>query len=144
MKEKWLFLDIDGVLHPTSSSSSADYLSNMQYLVSALDGHRCQVVISSSWRFVRSNNALKELFPSKVSACIVGVTGEPHIGSMARYNEIMNYLKTIGKPLANWRALDDAYYEFPSGCENLIRCNPNRGMGKPEVDYLRLWLEGSH
>ena len=37
-------------------------------------------------------------------------------------------------------ALDDSYWEFPTNCSELIRCNPNTGIGPKEVAQLSSWL----
>ena len=46
-----------------------------------------------------------------------------------------------GDPFAEWKALDDSWIEFPEGCENLIRCNPNTGITDQEVKLLIDWLK---
>ena len=69
-----------------------------------------------------------------------GVTGEPYIGKYSRYHEIVGYLNEREKRLADWRALDDSFLEFPEGCENLITCNPNTGITTQEVNQLIDWL----
>jgi len=52
----------------------------------------------------------------------------PNVDGYPRYNDICGCLKSINKPLADWRDLDDLLHEFPINCENLIRCNPNTGF----------------
>ena len=42
--------------------------------------------------------------------------------------------------IKDWRALDDSYWEFPQGCSQLIRCNPNTGLTQREVKLLSEWL----
>ncbi len=49
MPDKVLFLDFDGVLHPTSHGSA--FFSQMNLLEEAIGNKSCQIVISSSWRF---------------------------------------------------------------------------------------------
>jgi hypothetical protein len=61
------------------------------------------------------------------------------IGKHARYQEIMTHVRQLG-PGTAWRALDDSYWEFPTSCKELIRCNPNTGIGAKEVAQLNNWL----
>ena len=136
---KVLFLDFDGVLHPTSHGSAL--FSQLPLLEEALSDATCQIVISSSWRFHVELPKLQAHFSQKVRAQIVGVTCEPYIGSYARFHEINAYVNTHG--IHDWIALDDAYWEFPKGCDQLIRCNPNTGLSRTEVKLLEAWLKSS-
>ena len=136
---KLLFLDFDGVLHP--SSSGVDNLFTKASLLSmTLYEIDIPIVISSSWRFTHSLKELKEKLPSELSNKVIGITGEPVIGKHSRYKEIVNYLSNH-KDYKDWRALDDSYWEFPSRCRELIRCNPNTGLGTKEIKHLNQWLE---
>jgi hypothetical protein len=81
---------------------------------------------------------LKKHFSSSVQNKIVGVTGDAYIGAYARFHEINAYAMQNG--ITNWRALDDSYWEFPQGCSQLIRCNPNSGLTQREVKTLIEWL----
>lgn len=138
---KYLFLDFDGVLHPTTHGSTL--FSQMPLLESSLkDLHRdeFQIVISSSWRFHMPLDELMILFPETLQKLIVGVTGDAYIGKYPRYIEICGYLTDVGSLNNDWRALDDAYLEFPTNCDQLIRCHPNHGFTKTESDLLHKWL----
>ena len=137
MPEKVLFLDFDGVLHPTSHGSVL--FSQMNLLEDAVGNESCQIVISSSWRFHTDFAKLRGQFSRDLQERILGVTGEPYIGSYARFHEINAYVQAQG--IDDWRALDDAFWEFPKGCDQLIRCNPNTGMSFVEVNLLKSWLE---
>ena len=136
MSKKVLFLDFDGVLHPTTHGSAL--LSQLPLLESALEGCDYTMVISSSWRFHLEMEDLKRHFSSSVQNKIVGVTGDAYIGAYARFHEINAYAMQNG--ITNWRALDDSYWEFPQGCSQLIRCNPNSGLTQREVKTLIEWL----
>ena len=136
MSKKVLFLDFDGVLHPTTHGSAL--LSQLPLLESALEGCDYTMVISSSWRFHLEMEDLKKHFSSSVRDKIVGVTEDAYIGAYARFHEINAYVLQHG--IVNWRALDDSYWEFPQGCSQLIRCNPNKGLTPHEVKLLTEWL----
>lgn len=133
-----LFLDFDGVLHPTSIGQDPLF-SKASLLSMALCDVDIPIVISSSWRFTHSMKELKRRLPSEIAKKIVDVTGPAVIGKFPRYNEIINYLATQYDEI-NWRALDDSYWEFPSPCSQLIRCNSNTGINMREVKAINDWL----
>ncbi len=136
---KTLFLDFDGVLHPTAHGSAL--FSQLPLLEKALEGLSCQMVISSSWRFHLNLNQLRQHFSNDLQTKVVGVTGDPYVGAYARFHEINAYVS--GNGITDWRALDDSYWEFPKGCPQLIRCNPNTGLSVSEVDLVKQWLQSS-
>jgi hypothetical protein len=136
---KFLFLDFDGVLHPTTHGSVL--FSNAHLLAEAFLRHQCNIVISSSWRFHVDLEEIKLRLPDVIQPHIIGVTGNAYIGQYSRYHEIVGYLYDRGKHFAEWKALDDSWIEFPYGCENLIRCNPNTGITDQEVSQLLDWLK---
>ena len=135
---KYLFLDFDGVLHPTTHGSTL--FSKARLLEDALMQYQCSVIISSSWRFHMSLDEIRLTLPEGIRHLIQGVTGEPYMGQYARYHEIVGYLYDRDKHFANWRALDDSWREFPDGCDNLINCNPNTGLTDLEIGRLIDWL----
>jgi len=135
---KILFLDFDGVLHP-SSLGSDPLFSKASLLSMALYDVDLPIVISSSWRFTHSIKELKGKLPSEIAKKIIDVTGPAVIGKHPRYNEIINYLANQ-KDITDWRALDDSYWEFPSPCPQLIRCNSNTGINIREINAITDWL----
>ena len=132
-----LFLDFDGVLHPNLSAPEQRFV-RLPMLADALGESDVQIIVSSSWRFEWSLARLKSLFPEPIQTRVIGTTGPAHIGRHARWNEI-NACCTQRR-LTNWRALDDAYFEFPDPCEQLIRCEGSRGIGQAECEALVAWL----
>ena len=132
---KLLYIDFDGVLHPTTGK---DLFCSMHLLEEALIGKDCQIIISSSWRFHHPFEYLLGLFPESLIRQVAGVTGDAFVGRWPRYSEI---LIDVSKRAAQgrWRALDDSWIEFPKDCPELIRCNPNVGMGSKESDELKRW-----
>jgi len=136
MSNKVLFLDFDGVLHPTTHGTVL--LSQLPLLESTLESCDYTMVISSSWRFHMEMENLKKHFSSSVRNKIMGATGDAYIGAYARFHEINAYVLQHG--IKDWRALDDSYWEFPQGCGHLIRCNPNSGLTQREVKVLSEWL----
>ena len=137
--QKILFLDFDGVLHPTTPNPK-NIFGKAKDLGELLSSFPCNVVISSSWRFHFPFAELVQRFPASMRNLIIDKTGGPHIGKWPRFNEIKDYM--IQKRLiANWRALDDSLIEFPNYCEELILCNPNTGISDKEFKTLENWLK---
>ena len=132
-----LFLDFDGVLHPTHFAGENPF-NRIDLLDDVLSMFSPEIVISSSWRFTHSIKTMQNLLPSNISKLIIGTTGAPATGKHPRFQEIQAYLRIHGQ--ANWRALDDSYWEFPNPCPELIRCNPNTGISNKQVDILSTWL----
>ena len=93
-------------------------------------------MISSSWRFHFDLDEIKLRLPAVIRPLVIGVTGEAYIGQYSRYHEIVGYLHDRNKHFAEWKALDDSWIEFPEGCENLIRCNPNTGITDQEGESI--------
>jgi hypothetical protein len=58
-----LYLDFDGVLHPTTGK---DLFCRMHLLEKALTCKDCQIIISSSWRFHHPFEYLLGLFPESL------------------------------------------------------------------------------
>jgi len=138
--EKLLFLDFDGVLHPTHFAGESPF-SRAHLLEETLGQFSPKIVISSSWRFTHNLEKLKKTIPTYISDLIIGATGAAVIGKHPRFTEIQNYLQTYGP--VDWKALDDSYWEFPSPCARLIRCNPNTGIHERQVLELQQWLNQS-
>jgi len=136
MSQKVLFLDFDGVLHPTYSGSPK--FTQLPILESVLTKQPCKIVISSSWRFHMSNEKLRSHLSLPLQSMIIGTTGNAQITPHARFEEIKAFVDS--HQIVDWKALDDSYWEFPSVCINLIRCNPNTGITQVEALQLRTWL----
>ena len=136
--EKILFLDFDGVLHPTTSPQHLLF-SKAEPLAEVLSKNPCKIIISSSWRFHHEIKAMKNLLPKPISHLIHGFTGQAHIGEWPRYNEIKNYM-IDQEILANWRAIDDSFLEFPKYCEELILCQGKDGITEKQLIELSKWL----
>ena len=136
MSKKVLFVNFDGVLHPTTHGSAL--FSQLELFEQTILAHNCAIVISSSWRFQMDLSVLQSKFSQELRGRIIGTTGDAYIGSYARFHEINAYVNLHG--VSDWRALDDSYWEFPDKCPNLIRCNPNTGVTVNELEKLSVWL----
>ena len=136
---KLLFLDFDGVLHPTTCAP-AEMLGRAELLDILLTGSSVEIVISSSWRHHHPLNELVALLPQRLSERVIGYTGDAVIGRFARHQEILRYLSSV-KESFTWRALDDSTFEFPPNLPNLIACNPNHGLTHELGSQLKVWAE---
>lgn len=137
-----VFLDFDGVLHANSCPASA-WFSRVALLEEAFAGFAdARIVIASSWRFQHAYPALRRRFPALLQSMLSGTTGESYVGEHARYHEIEQWLARHAPGIDDdrWRALDDAAFEFPTGCRQLIHCDGAVGIGEREVAVLRGWL----
>lgn len=139
--DRCLFLDFDGVLHP-SLCRPRDHFGLMPLLEAALRDAQVGIVVSSSWRFHHDLAALVQHFPASLKDRVRGCTGGPVAGAHARWHEIRQYRERHGGMVDHWRALDDSAFEFPRGCAELILCNASTGMTEREVDLLRQWVQG--
>ena len=133
---KTLFLDFDGVLHP-SSGLNKKLFSKIYLLDDLVSEFSFEVVISSTWRLYYDMNYLKGSL-GKIGEKVIGGTGDSVSEPYARYREIQEYVKL--NSIRDWRALDDARQEFPSGEKRLIFCEPNLGVETKQLITLREWL----
>ena len=135
---KIVYLDFDGVLHPTSPLTEGLF-SRVHLLEPLFEDDLASIVISSSWRFTHLLPALQSKLPDFLAKRVIDTTGVPVIGKHARFHEITTHAYSNDVAVL-WRALDDSYWEFPANCKELIRCNPNTGIGAKEVAQLTDWL----
>ncbi|QDD01844.1 hypothetical protein FIT69_04585 [Candidatus Methylopumilus planktonicus] len=140
MKAKYLFLDFDGVLHPSLCNDN-DRFSKVNLLNQTFTSSSCQIIISSSWRFQFTLDQLKKMLPVSISNLVIDATGEALNGPYARFNEIKHWLESKQKPFSDWKALDDATNEFPPDCPNLIATKSSQGITKDQIIELKQWLD---
>lgn len=137
-----VFLDFDGVLHPNLCPPSV-WFSRLSLLEEAFEGvDDARIIIASSWRFQHSYTALRRRFPASLRRMLEGTTGAAYVGAHARFHEIQQWMRRQAPGIDDdrWRALDDAAFEFPVGCRQLIHCDGAVGIAEREVAVLRDWL----
>jgi hypothetical protein len=132
-----LFLDFDGVLHPNHVTEEHCFV-RIPVLERTLSAGACDIVISSSWRFHHSLDALRNRFPPQLRKRILGCTDDAVIGRHARYREIRAFLDLHGD--REWRTLDDSAFEFPEGCKELILCDGAVGIAERQAEKIVCWL----
>ena len=139
-----LFLDFDGVLHPTlddveggSGESVATGLFGwVPVLAMALKPYPdVEVMVHSTWRYTHDPDELREL---------LGALGPRFLGATPRgprYESILWWLH-LNPTFASHRILDDNPREFPTPKPaELIVCHPLRGVSDPKVlASLNEWL----
>lgn len=146
MSSAVIFLDFDGVLHPT------DYLRFdlvngelvlaedtrccwSEILWGLIMQYDCRVVIHSSWRESYSLDDLRGLLPSELAKRVVAVTIDGN-----RYESILDYVENA--KVMNYIILDDSADEFPIGCDELLLCDGSTGLSRPEIqDRVKGFLE---
>jgi len=135
---KILFLDFDGVLHPSHFREGTEF-SRVNYLEKFVSNYSVSIVISSSWRFHYSMLELKKRLGKTLSDVVIGTTGEAKQTKYARFDEITEWLEF--HETCDWRALDDSKFEFPVGCDNLILCDGHIGISTAQLDDISKWLQ---
>lgn len=135
-----LFLDFDGVLHPSPQHHSTmfcalpifeDWLRNHEHI---------EVVISSSWRDVMKLDVLKSIFSADLQERIIDKCPTLPFDKLEkiehwRYLEIKEWI-AINKYEGPWLALDDAVDAFPSRHPNLVVCKQSVGLTEFVLDRL--------
>lgn len=138
-----LFLDFDGVLHP-NGATKPNLFSRASALTEVLNMHpELEVVVSSSWRFHHRWEDLLALLPKALADRFSACTGPAEPGKHQRYREITSFVRQQGESGASnrpWRALDDAAWEFPAQCSELIACDGSVGAQEVDLEALCLWL----
>lgn len=136
-RQTTIFLDFDGVLHP---SEYLDFKIIDGELVFGQDLRFCwagclwdlirendsQLVIHSSWRHSYSLEQLRKMLPVELGERVVAVTiGED------RYASILDYVEA--ESIIDYVILDDAANDFPMDCNELLLCRENAGISCLEI-----------
>ncbi|MFO1345978.1 MAG: HAD domain-containing protein [Rhodocyclaceae bacterium] len=151
-----LFADIDGVMHAGLGEDEEGKFSRLPLFWKLLRARpEIDVVISSSWRAISTQDELVYLFTvnggEDLIPRFIGQTprqrserGRYIAGPVyVRYTEIAIWLCEHGKGRP-WIALDDDARQFPPGCENLLLVDSKTGLQQKDVDealrrLARVW-----
>ena len=135
---KYLFVDFDGVLHP--SPSKGELFSQSKIFCDSLVNHKDNflIVMSSSWRETYDYEDIIEAFEPTIRDRVVGVTPilENNLHPLGRYHEIIAYCEQNQILDSDWVAIDDMAHLFPKKCPNLILTNPQTGITEKELQIL--------
>lgn len=141
-----LFVDFDGVLHPTliEADIAADEIvvgtglfGWLPALVSVLRPHAdVAVVVHSTWRRTHDIDELRGVMGA-LGSRVVGMTPPGR-----RFDSIESWLR-LNPQVSSYRILDDDPSEFPvPPPPELIVCDPRTGVAAPAViAAIRRWLE---
>ncbi len=152
MGQRFLFLDLDGVLRRSASplyGLDRDLVANLESLLRAFPD--VKVVITSSWREAFSLAELRKHFSADIAARIVGVTlSSEDRDDFYRHREVLAYLKRKAAPGDWWVAVDDDPLHYPSdapvllvdpavGLDVATAAELARRLGAPTTPAARGW-----
>lgn len=144
-----LFIDFDGVLHPTVAiadlpfttkpSTVADERGLMRWVpivAELLAAHQdVRIVVHSAWRWLVDEPEIRELL-APLAPWYAGTT-EPEI--RGRHESILHQVHR--DRIDDYLVLDDAIDEFPAGWTPLVVCDPSAGVSAADVQQkVRNWL----
>jgi len=131
-----LFLDFDGVLHP--SPGPTDFC-RLPLLESWLRTHPdVNIIISSSWREVMDMEVLQHIFSEDLQHRVIDKCPLIHNEEkfeFYRHEEILRWIKQESYD-GLWLVLDDAAHEFPAGYDLLIACDKSKGIDEVVINEL--------
>lgn len=118
-KATYLFLDVDGVLHPTASLTKETWFDErcMSHLKRVVDTTQCQIILSSTWRLDSAQRTLlDETFAELGIATVAGRTKQieqRQAETVTRAEEICQWMIKEGIDIdgACWVVLDDMRME---------------------------------
>lgn len=146
---RYLFLNIDGVLHPVEGPYNMRLKANV---LDAVKRFNFQVVITSDWRESVALEAMKANM-GELGQRVVGMTpifSAPDIKSYRWFSgastltgprqlEIEEWLFQHTPGDSGWVALDSHRGNFVEGCESVYFTNPRRGLDNQELVAFRAW-----
>lgn len=144
-----LFLDFDGVLHPSSvflrngrprleNGGGGELFMWAPLLESALEGHPVRIVISSNWPRYRGFSRARDALPEGLRRLVIGSTHHSDrdfrawYDTATRYEQISRYLARA--QVTDWLAIDDLHEgdeldDWPlAERHRLILTNPHLGI----------------
>lgn len=135
-----LFIDIDGVLHPTDATDhSTGWFCWLHVLFALLEPHpEVRLVVHSSWRYEYEDAELRQL---------LGPVGKWFSGSaprMRREQAIHAVLQANKAAVASYLVLDDDVKEFEGSSLNVVFCDSKLGISEARVQALvAAWLSST-
>lgn len=131
MTNKYLFLDIDGVLHP-SDTYTEGLFRWLPLLLTAIEPYPdLKIVVHSSWRLAhRDFQDLLSQLPQELREKVFAVTP---IDQWERWKSILQYCADNTIDLEDYLILDDARAEFPWGSTQLIWTPGKHGLSNDKA-----------
>lgn len=141
--ERYLFLDFDGVLHPSTPPRDFRYA---QHLIPIVTNLGIKIVISSTWREVYSLQELIKLlgglgqFVVGKTPLWAGVTGaNTPIG--IRQREIEAWLARKAPSNSSWAAIDDDAENFHKNCKRVFITDNAVGLDAGRAVQFDAWCK---
>ena len=134
----YLFLDFDGVLHPVSAQGRYFRPENIKSLEQAIFELNPRIVISSTWRFDKSLEEIKELLGDTIGSCVVGMTPEfedPFVHH-PRHLEVEMYIEKNDISNMPWVAIDDTSAFYKEGAPLLVT-DSRTGFTQNDIEKFR-------
>jgi hypothetical protein len=150
-----LFIDIDGVMHPTDCVDPADTRMfaqrwHLDAVVRVLKP-KPTIVISSAWRIHRPLESIQRFFPEDIASLIVGKTPQfkgvmssipDHLYSFEREAECWSWLRGHDALAQPWLAIDDQPGRFRPFNRQVYAVDPNTGLLDSDVPKLLEVIHG--
>ncbi len=147
-----LFLDFDGVTHP-DPCREIEYFRQLPLIEDVLrNQRRVYIVISSSWRYDRAIDELRERFSPDLRSRVIGVTPSVtrtddegwiprHLLQHHREWECRKWLRQHKAADVPWLAIDDVAEWFTPECPHLLVTMSDGGFQSEQVDVLRRMIK---
>jgi hypothetical protein len=143
MKERIVFLDVDGVLNTNWSNTGERFdprilPSSATILQALLSRSGAKIVVSSSWRRVVNDGTMK-LGGFTLMLKTHGVSAANVIGALANRNPAVDHIEDRRHQMSLWReSMPDASFvaldDLPIPVPFLVRVDPTFGIGWPHVE----------
>lgn len=140
-----LFLDFDGVLHPTGGRATGVPFSQVPLLEALLREPRfaaVKIVVSSTWRETYSLGRLRQVFAPDMQDRVIDVTPalDDYDGPHQRHAEICAWLKAHPE-VTRWTVLDDHVHGFPRHWHgHVVFTDSHLGLVASDIAALRARL----
>lgn len=146
-----IFLDFDGVLQSAYAVHQEHIFNRLPFSqVPIFEAffrqpkfEHFEFVISSTWRCGYTLAQLRTVFSPEFRMRIIGKTPEDvatsPIGS--REQEILQYLRDVGREDEMWLALDDVHSYFDRYMNRVFFCASLTGLTEQDLPQLATWIE---
>jgi hypothetical protein len=149
----FIFLDLDGVLHRahhpgelTIATAGIEELLEQRpdlfgwshHLADALEGHRCDLIVHSSWRAYMPDTDLRAVLPSCIRHRFAGTTRR----NVAREDSILMAARAMALDDDAFLVVDDEPDQFETLRHRLVVCDPAAGLTTPgAIQEITDWLK---
>lgn len=159
---KTLYLDFDGVLHPTgicrhyqtgevSCDDGGPLFRWLPILESLLGDRQVDIVLSTSWVFAFGFERTMSYLTEAITSRVIGATWQEtedinkkyHYAGQYRCDQILDDSVRRGLLYKDWLAIDDEIETVSQHMRpQFAPCYPWKGLSDPETqNYVRRWLD---